>query len=207
MTQVYVHSSNGCCYPVLVEETATFSDLYGLIGLSGGSARFWSVFQTKIDDEALVSSYVYGSNDFFLTEAQESCKVQQPASKQIIAQASASSDHLSATSPIIYQPIPSYSWEDKDSSRVILRLPFINAKSELKDTDISTEFAARSFTILVGPYRGFHWKFSCQRTHGPIESISPRISKDSVVLTLNKAVQEPWFDLFKKKAVGDADAL
>ena len=195
-TKIYVHRDSGDCIALNIDnpETCTFGSLRKSLPASACSGSFYSALNTHIADHAKVSSYLYEYNDFYLKPS-----MSQPIKPPV-------------TSPIDvsgYKSVTAYSWEDKDDGRVIVRIPFTGAKAELKTSQIACSFDTRSFQVLVNSYRGHNWRFSCPRTHAVIipELCSFRIGSDSVVVSLSKLKAEPWHDLFKKRAIGDTDAL
>jgi len=167
-------------------ETCTFADIKQLIGSQGSIS---SNFKTAIPDKAVLSSYLYEYNDFYLNT-----KTSQP------------SRHTPAkvADVMAYDSITAYSWEDRES-KVVVRIPVPNGPIAL--SDIQCSFQERSFEVCIRGKPSL--RFHCPRTHALIspEGCSFRLSKDSVVVSLAKFKSETWFDLFKKRTIGDSEAL
>ena len=206
MTRIYVHCDGGRLECLDVSETSVFGDLKKSLGCDVASGLFLSRFRTPIADSSLVSSYLDGKNDFYFEGKHSSSSSSNQRSD--IGEKLKLEVKSTLQKPIL-KSLTRYSWEDKDNSRVVVRLPFAGAKEKLKESDVECIFDVRSFTVRVLAERADGWQFSCPRTHASIDpsKCSFRITKDDVVLSLGKVVQEGWYDLFKKKSIGDTDAL
>ena len=195
-TKIYVHRDSGDCIALSLDslETCTFGSLRSLLPVSDRNGSFQSAYKTPIADHAKVSSYLNDYNDFYI-KTTTSQPIKPPAANAIDVSA--------------YKSITAYAYEDKDDGRVIVRIPFAGAKADVAPSQINASFDTRSFQVLVHSYRGHSWRFSCPRTHAALvpERCSFRIASDAVVVSLAKLKAEPWHDLFKKRAIGDTDAL
>ena len=208
--RVYVHCDNGRCHAITVKETLTFGSIKELIGEEKSSeTHFYSAFNTPIRDGAFVSSYLSDHNDFYLRSASGFTRETSTSSHESISDALKASPPVSLLSDIRQEgptlSVASYSWEDREQT-VEVRLPFENAKIEIAIESINCIFDSRSFSVEFC-YRGKRYRFGCGRTHGSVSGCKVRLSTSSVVLSIQKANKETWFDLFKRKAVGDNDPL
>jgi len=79
---------------------------------------------------------------------------------------------------------------------------------KLPPSAVRSNFGERSFELLVDGYDGKNYRFACYKTHGEMKPDECKhvVRANRVNLVLRKAKEKDiWFDLFKKKAVGDTD--
>lgn len=106
-----------------------------------------------------------------------------------------------------YESIHSYTWEDKDGDTVKVLVP-IDGVGKLPPEQVKVNFGVREFELLVDGYNGKNLRFACYKTHGEMkpEECKHVVRADRVNLILRKAKEKDiWFDLFKKRAIGDDD--
>ena len=73
---------------------------------------------------------------------------------------------------------------------------------------MTSHFGARAFEVLVHGYKGKNWRLGCAKTHAGIDPYGCKhdIRANRITLRLKKEPQgEIWFDLFKKKCIGDKE--
>jgi len=106
-----------------------------------------------------------------------------------------------------YETITSYTWEDKDGDTVKV-LVSVEGVGRLPPENVRAHFDVRAFELLVEGLDGKNLRFACYKTHGEMK---PELCKcvvraNRVNLILRKAKEKDiWFDLFKKRAIGDDD--
>ena len=134
--------------------------------------------------------------------------------KTLIPPKSAVSNFLNDHNDLFFKPnrilgIPTaltdYSWEDKERI-VLVRIPL---PKEIGTVDgVSADFQERLFDLLITA-KNQQWRFKCPRTHGLIDpsKCAYKLANNSVTVTLGKLKIEPWFDVFKRKAIGDSDPM
>lgn len=111
------------------------------------------------------------------------------------------------TDIVKYETITSYSWEDHDSDTVKVWIP-LDGVGKLPKEDIEAKFGERQFELLIRNYQGKNLRFACSKTHSDVdpEKCKYMVRGNKVTLVLRKAKEKDiWFDLFKKKAIGDND--
>merc|ERR1719253_858496 len=107
-----------------------------------------------------------------------------------------------------YESISGYSWEDANGTTVKVSISLDMVPRLTKDM-VSVNFGQRQFEVLVDGER--KWRFACSKTHAEMQpdacTFSVSEGSKRVTLRIRKAKDdEVWFDLFKKRAVGDDDA-
>lgn len=103
-----------------------------------------------------------------------------------------------------YETINKYTWEDHDDHVKVL-VP-LDGVGKLNASQIRSNFSTRQFELLVDGYGGKNLRFACNKTHGEMkgEDCKHVVRANRVNLVLRKAKEKDiWFDLFKKKAIGD----
>jgi len=106
-----------------------------------------------------------------------------------------------------YESIDSYTWEDKDGDTVKV-LVNIDGVGRLEPGQVRAHFGPRAFELLVEGIGGKNKRFACYKTHGDMkpEECKHVVRANRVNLILKKAKEsDHWFDLFKKRAIGDDD--
>mmetsp|Transcript_71642 Transcript_71642/g.133937 ORF Transcript_71642/g.133937 Transcript_71642/m.133937 type:complete len:274 (-) Transcript_71642:71-892(-) len=106
-----------------------------------------------------------------------------------------------------YESITSYTWEDHDDTTVKVLVP-LDGVGKLDPGCVRAQFGVRSFELLVDGYNGKNLRFACYKTHAEMlpEECKHIVRANRVNLVLRKAKEKDvWFDLFKKKAIGDDD--
>eukprot|EP00933_Yihiella_yeosuensis_P001661 TRINITY_DN10278_c0_g1_i1.p1 TRINITY_DN10278_c0_g1~~TRINITY_DN10278_c0_g1_i1.p1 ORF type:complete len:278 (-),score=59.25 TRINITY_DN10278_c0_g1_i1:46-879(-) len=106
-----------------------------------------------------------------------------------------------------YESIDSYTWEDKDGDTVKVLVP-LDGVGKLEPQQITAQFGVRAFELLIDGYNGKRLRFACYKTHGDMkpEECKHVVRANRVNLVLRKAKEKDiWFDLFKKRAIGDDD--
>jgi len=106
-----------------------------------------------------------------------------------------------------YESIQSYTWEDKDSDQVKVLVP-IDGVGRLDPDKVRAHFGDRAFELLVEGINGKNLRFACYKTHGEMKPLECKhvVRANRVNLILKKAKEsDHWFDLFKKRAIGDDD--
>lgn len=106
-----------------------------------------------------------------------------------------------------YETITSYTWEDKDGDTVKVLVP-LDGVGKLEPHQVRSAFGDRSFELLVDGLNGKKLRFACYKTHGEMKVAECKhvVRANRVNLILKKAKEKDiWFDLFKKRAIGDDD--
>jgi hypothetical protein len=108
-----------------------------------------------------------------------------------------------------YETITTYTWEDggHDGDTVKVLVP-LEGVGKLPPGNIRTNFGVRQFELLVDGYNGKNVRFACNKTHAEMKPDECKhiIRANRVNLLLRKAKEKDvWFDLFKKRAIGDDD--
>lgn len=106
-----------------------------------------------------------------------------------------------------YETITSYTWEDHndDTVKVLVELRDVG---KLPASQVRSNFNERQFELLVDDYNGKNLRFACYKTHGEMkfDQCKHVVRANRVNLLIKKAKEKDvWFDLFKKKAIGDDD--
>jgi len=106
-----------------------------------------------------------------------------------------------------YETITSYTWEDHndDTVKVLVELKDVG---KLPPSKVRSQFNERQFELLVDDYNGKNMRFACYKTHGEMNFAECKhvVRANRVNLVIKKAKEKDiWFDLFKKKAIGDDD--
>ncbi len=177
--RAYVHGSSGLVYPVDILPETTPTTLLKSLSLFG---ELRNSYGSVLDKALPVLPHVVDHGDLYLSTPSAPSSQSAPA-----------------------QSLTSFSWEDSDEV-VTVRFPVKNPEI------LSCKFQDRSFELLVSS-DGAPFRFRCGRTHGLIDpaKCAYRVSKNSTVVVklrkLGGKADGPWFDLFKKKAIGDTDAV
>merc|ERR1712232_1227770 len=108
-----------------------------------------------------------------------------------------------------YETITTYTWEDggHDGDTVKVLVP-LEGVGKLTPGNIRSNFGVRQFELLVDGYNGKNLRFACNKTHAEMkpEECKHVVRANRVNLLLRKAKEKDvWFDLFKKRAIGDDD--
>jgi len=106
-----------------------------------------------------------------------------------------------------YETITSYTWEDHNDDTVKVLVP-LEGVGKLGPSDVRAHFGARAFELLIENYNGKRLRFACYKTHGPMkpEECKHIVRANRINLVLRKGKEKDiWFDLFKKRAIGDDD--
>lgn len=77
---------------------------------------------------------------------------------------------------------------------------------KLDGSQIESRFGERSFELLVHNYQGKNWRLGCAKTHAvvDVEGSKHVVRANRITLVLKKGKSgDIWFDLFKKRAIGD----
>mmetsp|Transcript_73969 Transcript_73969/g.128339 ORF Transcript_73969/g.128339 Transcript_73969/m.128339 type:complete len:278 (+) Transcript_73969:102-935(+) len=104
-----------------------------------------------------------------------------------------------------YETITSYTWEDHSDDTVKVLIP-LDGVGKLEKDKVRSSFGPRGFELLVEGYNGKNLRFACSKTHSEItpEECKHVVRANRVNLVLRKAKEKDiWFDLFKKRAIGD----
>ncbi|CAL1153634.1 unnamed protein product [Cladocopium goreaui] len=105
-----------------------------------------------------------------------------------------------------YETLDSYTWEDSDKFVKVL-VP-MDGVGRLNPEQVHSRFGDRSFELLVEGLNGKNIRFACYKTHGEVNPLECKhiVRANRVNLILRKAKDtDHWFDLFKKRAIGDDD--
>jgi len=105
-----------------------------------------------------------------------------------------------------YETIMAYTWEDHDDTVKVLLL--LDGIGKLPPSAIRSQFGPRAFELLIDGYNGKKLRFATHKTHGEMlpEECKHVVRANRVNLVLRKAKDKDiWFDLFKKRAIGDDD--
>lgn len=111
------------------------------------------------------------------------------------------------TNIVGYESVTNYTWEDNDGDFVKV-LVHLDGVGKLSPSQVRSNFGNRAFELLVEGLGGKNLRFACYKTHGEIkpEECKHVVRANRVNLVLRKAKdKEHWFDLFKKRAIGDDD--
>mmetsp|Transcript_57746 Transcript_57746/g.146514 ORF Transcript_57746/g.146514 Transcript_57746/m.146514 type:complete len:276 (-) Transcript_57746:72-899(-) len=106
-----------------------------------------------------------------------------------------------------YETITTYTWEDHDDSTVKVLLP-LDGVGKLEPSAVRAQFGLRCFEILIDGYHGKNLRFATYKTHGEMtpDECKYMIRANRITIVLRKAKdRDIWFDLFKKRAIGDDD--
>jgi len=106
-----------------------------------------------------------------------------------------------------YETITSYTWEDHDGDTVKVLIP-LDGVGKLPPNQVRSSFGVRQFELLVDNYDGKNLRFACNKTHGEMNADECKhvVRANRVNLVIKKAKEKDiWFDLFKKRAIGDDD--
>ncbi|CAE7240753.1 PRIM1, partial [Symbiodinium natans] len=106
-----------------------------------------------------------------------------------------------------FETLDSYTWEDNDGETVKVLVP-LDGVGKLSPEKVRSHFGERSFELLVEGIGGRNVRFACYKTHGELkpEECKHVVRANRVNLILRKAKEKDhWFDLFKKRAIGDDD--
>lgn len=106
-----------------------------------------------------------------------------------------------------YESITAYTWEDAngDTVKVLVELEGVG---KLPKDAVKSHFADRAFELLIDGYNGKKLRFACYKTHGEMEVAECKhvVRANRVNIVIKKAKKDDiWFDLFKKRAIGDDD--
>jgi len=105
-----------------------------------------------------------------------------------------------------YETISTYTWEDSDDTVKVL-LP-LEGVGKMAPEAIRSRFGPRCFELLIDGYNGRKLRFATHKTHGEMNPGECRhmLRANRVTMVLKKAKEKDiWFDLFKKRAIGDDD--
>merc|ERR1719240_2523720 len=136
----------------------------------------------------------------------------QPIKRDPIAAAPGSTRFNNKQSPFGtditgYETITSYTWEDHDGDTVKVLVP-LDGVGKLPASQVRSHFSDRQFELLVDGYNGKNLRFACYKTHGEMkaEECKHVVRANRVNIVIRKAKKDDiWFDLFKKRAIGDDD--
>jgi len=106
-----------------------------------------------------------------------------------------------------YETITSYTWEDHSDDTVKVLVP-LDGIGKLPASQVRSQFNERQFELLVDGYNGKNLRFACYKTHGEMkfEECKHVVRANRVNLVIRKGKEKDiWFDLFKKKAIGETD--
>jgi hypothetical protein len=106
-----------------------------------------------------------------------------------------------------YETITSYTWEDHNDDTVKVLVP-LDGVGRLPPEKVRARFSDRQFELLIDDYNGKNLRFACYKTHGEMkpEECKHVVRANRVNLVIRKAKEKDiWFDLFKKKCIGDDD--
>lgn len=106
-----------------------------------------------------------------------------------------------------YETITEYSWEDHDSEWVKVFVP-LEGIGKIPSRNIQAKFGVRQFELLIEDYQGKNLRFACSKTHAEMDVAECKhvVRNNRVNLLIRKAKDKDiWFDLFKKRAIGDDD--
>jgi len=111
------------------------------------------------------------------------------------------------TNIMSYETITTYTWEDTNDTTVKVLVP-LDGVGKLPPSAVKAQFGVREFELLIDDYNGRKLRFACYKTHGEMnpEECKHVVRANRVNLVLRKAKEKDiWFDLFKKRAIGDDD--
>merc|ERR1740117_444422 len=106
-----------------------------------------------------------------------------------------------------YETITTYTWEDHSDDTVKVLVP-LDGVGKLDASQVRVQFSDRQFELLVDGYNGKNLRFACYKTHGEmkVDECKHVVRANRVNLVIRKAKEKDiWFDLFKKKAIGETD--
>jgi hypothetical protein len=110
------------------------------------------------------------------------------------------------TDVLKYESLTAYSWEDANGTTVKVSVPF-EGVGALGANAVKVNFGERQFEVLIHGAEK-KWRFACSKTHAEMDpaQCSYAVRSSRITLKIRKAKDdEVWFDLFKKKAIGDND--
>lgn len=106
-----------------------------------------------------------------------------------------------------YETLTTYTWEDHDGDTVKVLVP-LEGVGRLPPSQVKTQFGVRQFELLIEGYNGKNLRFACYKTHGEMDAAQCKhiVRANRVNLIIKKSKEKDiWFDLFKKRAIGDDD--
>lgn len=108
-----------------------------------------------------------------------------------------------------YESIQRYSFEDHSDTVVKVFIP-LEGVGKLDPSQVTSSFGDRQFEVLIHGYDGGkrNLRLGCSKTHAEINIAESKhaIRANKITLQIRKKKDgEVWFDLFKKKAIGDND--
>jgi len=106
-----------------------------------------------------------------------------------------------------YETITTYTWEDHDDNTVKVLLP-LDGIGKLPPSAVRSQFGERCFEVLIEGYNGKNLRFATHKTHGEMnpDECKHMIRANRITMVIRKAKEKDiWFDLFKKRAIGDDD--
>jgi hypothetical protein len=102
----------------------------------------------------------------------------------------------------LYESIVKYAWEDSNDNTVKV----IYFLDDAPSATYTTNYAERSFEILIETKDGKRQRLAVAKTHGKMiaDQCKHKVSSNRVTIYLRKAeAKQPWFDLRKKKGIGE----
>lgn len=106
-----------------------------------------------------------------------------------------------------FETITTYTWEDHDDHTVKVLLP-LEGVGKLPPSAVRSQFGERCFEVLIDGYNGKNLRFATHKTHGEMTPAECKhmVRANRITLVLRKGKEKDiWFDLFKKRAIGDDD--
>lgn len=106
-----------------------------------------------------------------------------------------------------YETITTYTWEDHDDNTVKVLVP-LDGVGKLPAAAVRSNFGLRCFELLIDGYDGKNLRFACAKTHAEMKPDECKhvVRANRVNLVIKKGKEKDiWFDLFKKRAIGDDD--
>eukprot|EP00742_Colponemidia_sp_Colp-10_P003194 GILJ01003403.1.p1 GENE.GILJ01003403.1~~GILJ01003403.1.p1 ORF type:complete len:257 (+),score=38.12 GILJ01003403.1:60-773(+) len=103
-----------------------------------------------------------------------------------------------------FHTLGSYSYEDAD--QFVSVSVSLDGVGSLPADQVTTSFASTSFELLIRNHNGKNYRFAVPRLHAAIvpSECSHRVRPNRVIVKLKKEKKEDhWFDLMKKKAIGE----
>lgn len=82
----------------------------------------------------------------------------------------------------------------------------LDGVGKLEPSQVRSNFGERTFELLIDGYQGKKLRFACSKTHSEVkpEECKHVVRANRINLVLKKAKEKDiWFDLFKKRAIGD----
>jgi len=107
-----------------------------------------------------------------------------------------------------YESIAKYSWEDQESENQVKVMLPLDGVGKLPAGAVRSQFGLRCFEVLIDGYQGKNLRFATHKTHGEMkpEECKHAVRANRITLVLKKGKEKDvWFDLFKKRAIGDDD--